>query len=62
MSSGQTRRTPLLSVVRRRWPAWDAAEAERAIRRGEILVEGRVLVNPASQVRPDAPLRHAPPA
>jgi len=62
MPRGQTRRIALVTVVRRRWPAWDAEEVDRAIRDGEIVVEGRVLVNPAALVRPEGSVRHAPPA
>jgi len=62
MTKGQTRRMPLTALVGRRWPGWDPATVESAIRDGEILVEGRVLSNPAAQVRPGAPLRHVPPA
>jgi len=47
--------------VERLWPTWSREEVERAIRAGEVLVGGRILVNPAALVAIDAAVRHAPP-
>jgi 23S rRNA (cytidine1920-2'-O)/16S rRNA (cytidine1409-2'-O)-methyltransferase len=52
---------PLQAQVERLWPLWSPEEVGRAIRGGEMLVGGRVLVNPAARVAIDAPVRHAPP-
>ncbi|GAC1305031.1 MAG: TlyA family rRNA (cytidine-2'-O)-methyltransferase [Acidimicrobiales bacterium] len=60
MAKGQTRRIPLGDLVRRRWPGWDPTAIESAISAGELLVEGRILTNPAARVPLDAPLRHEP--
>ena len=62
MRRGQTRRLPLAELAHRRWPGWDPAAIESAISAGEVVVEGRILTNPAAQVPLDAPLRHVPAA
>lgn len=62
MRKGQTRRVPLVELAQRRWPGWDPTAIESAISAGEVVVEGRILTNPAARVPLDAPLRHAPPA
>ena len=60
MARGQTRRVPLRDLVRRRWTGWDETAIESAIGAGEVVVEGRILTNPAARVPIDAPLRHDP--
>lgn len=62
MARGQTRRVPLRDLVRRRWTGWDLSAIEAAIGAGEVVVEGRILTNPAARVPIDSPLRHDPPA
>lgn len=61
MRKGQTRRVPLVELAHRRWPGWDPTALESAITAGEVVVEGRILTNPAARVPLDAPIRHAPP-
>src|SRR5579862_7472805 len=58
---GRQQRVNLRRRVGTRWPAWSPEEVERAIRAGEVHVDGRVLTNPLALVAPTAALRHAPP-
>ncbi len=58
---GRQKLVPLDGRVERLWPTWSREEVERAIRAGEVLVGGRILVNPAALVATDAAVRHAPP-
>ena len=62
MATGQTRRLRLDTLVARRWPGWDRATVDTAISDGRIIVDGRVLSNPAAQVAPGASVRFEPPA
>src|SRR5665213_4010893 len=62
MANGQTRRVRLTTLVGRHWPGWDPGMIDSAITDGRILVEGRVLTNPAAQVPAGAPIRFDPPS
>src|SRR5579864_2895843 len=58
--SGRQKRVTLEHRVTRQWPQWSAADVQRAIRDGEILVAGSVLTNPTALVGQDAAVRHTP--
>jgi 23S rRNA (cytidine1920-2'-O)/16S rRNA (cytidine1409-2'-O)-methyltransferase len=58
--SGRQKRVTLVNRVTRQWPQWSAADVQRAIRDGEILVAGSVLTNPTALVGQDAAVRHIP--
>ena len=59
---GRQQRVGLRRRVAALWPAWPPDEVDRAIRAGEVHVDGRVLTNPLALVGAAAPVRHAPPA
>jgi 23S rRNA (cytidine1920-2'-O)/16S rRNA (cytidine1409-2'-O)-methyltransferase len=61
MTSRQKRPVTLAARVARQWPGWDPTAIESAIEGGEIIVDGRILTNPAAQVGTTSALRHQPP-
>jgi 23S rRNA (cytidine1920-2'-O)/16S rRNA (cytidine1409-2'-O)-methyltransferase len=59
---GRQQRVRLSAAVAGLQPNWSSEEVERAIRAGEIEVESRVVLNPATLVGVGAAVRHRPPA
>jgi 23S rRNA (cytidine1920-2'-O)/16S rRNA (cytidine1409-2'-O)-methyltransferase len=60
MTRGRQRHLLLATLLQQRWPQLDADAAAQAITGGDVVVDGRPVLNPRSLVAADASVRLAP--